>query len=79
MNAKLTLRMNEDLIHIAKIEADKRGKSVSKMVGEFLGSLTSSSRKPATLPPLTTSLLGVLKQRNLSEASYKQHLKEKYS
>jgi uncharacterized protein GlcG (DUF336 family) len=78
MNTKLTLRMDEALIHVAKKEAGRRGKSVSKMVGDFLGSLSATTRQPAALPPITTSLLGVLKPHSASVESYKKHLKEKY-
>lgn len=78
MNAKLTLRMEDTLIHVAKEEASRRGKSVSKMVGEFFGSLSTTARKPTSLPPITSSLLGVLKTNGVSEETYKKHLKEKY-
>jgi predicted HicB family RNase H-like nuclease len=34
MNKKLTLRMDTELVRTAKIEAGRRGKSVSQIVGE---------------------------------------------
>ena len=78
MNTKLTLRMDEVLIRQAKSEASRRGKSVSQMVGEFFGALGSVQTNRPTLPPITTSLVGVLNGRHVSEADYKKHLKEKY-
>ena len=79
MNAKLTLRLDQQLIEEAKNEAEKRGKSVSKMVAEFFEAL---SRQPENtsgeLPPITRSLQGILKNADLSEADYKTHLREKY-
>ncbi len=79
MNTKLTLRMDEALVRTAKAEAGRRGKSVSQIVGEFFDSLASGQRAPAKLPPITTSLVGVLKGRGVSEADYRKHLREKYS
>jgi hypothetical protein len=78
MNTKLTLRMDDALVDTAKTEATRRGKSVSQMVGEFFDSLTDKRRSPRDLPPITASLVGVLKHRNASEAAYKKHLREKY-
>lgn len=79
MNTKLTLRLDDRLIERAKDEAEKRGKSVSQMVGEFFGSLgTASSRGPVEYPPITSSLLGALRDKAYTEADYKRHLREKY-
>ena len=79
MNTKLTLRMDERLVEKGKFEADRRGKSVSQMVGDFFDSLsTPNQRAVKKLPPLTTSLVGVLKGYRTDADSYKQHLREKY-
>ena len=79
MNTKLTLRLDDRLIERAKDEAEKRGKSVSQMVAEFFTSLGSASKNgPAVYPPVTTSLLGALRNKSSSESEYKRHLREKY-
>jgi hypothetical protein len=79
MNTKLTLRMDEALVDTAKTEASRRGKSVSQMVGEFFDSLTGKRRRTGQdLPPITSSLVGVLKRTGASEATFKKHLREKY-
>lgn len=78
MNTKLTLRMDEGLIRTAKAEASRRGKSVSQIVGEFFDSLGSGSRNKPELPPVTASLVGVLKGHRVSESDYRKHLREKY-
>jgi hypothetical protein len=78
MNTKLTLRMDEEQIRRAKAEASRRGKSVSQMVGEFVDGLGSRTREEQGLPPITASLVGVLKDQRLSEADYKKHLREKH-
>jgi hypothetical protein len=78
MNTKLTLRMEEDLVHKAKIEARRRGKSVSRMVAEYFDSLGPRLRTSRALPPITSSLIGILEGQTLSEDGYKRHLREKY-
>ncbi|MFH1024056.1 MAG: DUF6364 family protein [Planctomycetota bacterium] len=79
MHTKLTLRMNTERIQTAKREAGRRGKSVSQMVGDFFDVLASERRDAPELPPITTSLVGILKGRGLSESTYRKHLREKYS
>lgn len=78
MNTKLTLRMDEDIIHQAKRHAAQRGKSVSQMFGDYVFSLELTKEKPE-LPPTTKSLLGVLRNTELSESDYKKHLEEKHA
>lgn len=78
MNTKLTLRMDDVLVRRAKTQASRRGKSVSQMFSEFVTSLGVNKRQP-TLPPLTGSLLGIMKGHRVSEEDYKKRLREKYS
>jgi Family of unknown function (DUF6364) len=82
METKLTLRLDEGLIENAKKEARNRGTSVSQMVADyFLGiqSRNGSSKRPGKgLPPVTASLAGSLKGRNLDRAQYRRHLEKKY-
>jgi len=79
MNTKLTLRMDEEQIKRAKEEASRRGKSVSQMVGEFVDSLGSTRDEDAELPPITASLVGVLKGTGVSESDRRKHLEEKHA
>lgn len=78
MNTKLTLRMDEELVKKAKAEARRRGKSVSRMTAEFIESLDRRYAPKADLPPITSSLLGVIKGRRLSKRDYKRYLKDKH-
>ena len=78
VNTKLTLRMDELLVRRAKTEAKRRGKSVSQMVSEFIDCLGTTGQGQQDLPPVTASLLGLLKGRRISEADYKKHLQDKY-
>ena len=70
--------MDEVLVRQAKTQAARRGKSVSQMFGEFVASL-GASRRERGLPPVTDSLLGVMKGHRVSKKDYKKHLREKYS
>ena len=78
MNTKLTLRMDESIVRKAKIEAKRRGKSVSRMVAEFIESIGLEQTSEKDLPPTTASLVGILKGKEISEEDYKTHLREKY-
>ena len=78
MNTKLTLRMDENTVRKAKMEAKRRGKSVSRMVAEFIESIGSRPDSGKVLPPTTASLVGILKGKEISEEDYKTHLREKY-
>jgi hypothetical protein len=79
MNTKLTLRMDAETVRTAKTEAGRRGKSVSQMVGEFFAFLASARPPEPEFPPITRSLVGILKGRGVSEADYRRRLREKYS
>lgn len=78
MNTKLTLRMDEAIVRKAKIEAKRRGKSVSRMVAEFIESIGLQRNSEKELPPTTASLVGILKGKEISSEGYKTHLREKY-
>jgi hypothetical protein len=78
MHTKLTLRIDEELVKRAKAEARRRGKSVSQMTADFIQSLDRRGAPKKSLPPITSSLLGVLRGRGVSELEYKRHLREKY-
>lgn len=78
MHAKLTLRLQDEAVKKAKSEARRRGKSVSAMVEEFFDALEKAAPEIRSLPPITRSLVGVLKNRSVSEEDYRRHLREKH-
>ena len=78
MNTKLTLRMDEEIVRKAKMEAKRRGKSVSQMIAEYIESIGLQQNSEKDLPPTTASLVGILKGKKISEEDYKTHLREKY-
>jgi hypothetical protein len=77
MRTKLTLRVDKNSVDLAKTEAMRRGKSVSQMFEEFV-QLINTSKKQSRLPPITSSLRGLLKGQSASEEDYKVHVREKH-
>ncbi len=79
MQTKLTLRMEDELIHLAKSVADKKGKSLSKMVADYFRILTKKELvEDIELPPNVKSLYGALADSNIDETDYKKYLEGKY-
>jgi hypothetical protein len=78
MQTKLTLRIDDALVRKAKSVAKMRGKSVSLMMSEYIDSFGRDLLVEHDLPPVTSSLLGILKDKSASEDDYKKHLLEKY-
>ena len=79
MATKLTLRLDEGLIERAKLEARKRGTSLSGMVaGYFKGITSPDQNRGSSLPPTTASLLGSLRGHKLDRKDHRRHLEEKY-
>lgn len=76
MQVKLTLRMEESVIRKAKRLARKRGKSVSKIISEYI-TQEPDEQLVEELPPVTASMVGVLGE-NGHEDDYKKYLEEKY-
>lgn len=79
MKSKLTLRLEESLIKRAKKRAKERGTSVSQMVADYFSLFESEpSSDESELPPITSSLAGILKDTELGEEDYRTFLEEKY-
>jgi hypothetical protein len=78
MNTKLTLRLDDRLIHRAKHAAEKRGKSVSQMVADYFDSLDGKAQTTSDYPPITSMLLGSLRGKSVSKEDYQRHLRDKY-
>ena len=79
MKNKLTLRLDDSLIRRAKKRAKQKGTSVSQMVADYFALIeTEQSTTDRDLPPITASLTGILKNKEVQEEDYKRHLEEKY-
>ena len=79
MQTKLTLRLDDELIHKAKLLAEKKGKSLSKIVSEYFAHITTKElSQDSDLPPVVKSLYGSMANAKLDEKDYKKHLESKY-
>jgi len=80
MNTKLTLNLDEVIIEEAKSYAKKNRLSLSKLIENYLNSLTNQYRKPKKVSPLVESLTGVIPSDNIDERKgYRDFLNKKYS
>ncbi len=79
MQTKLTLRLEKQLVDLAKGYASSQGKSVSKMVADYFN-LLIQTQEPQTdeIAPIALSLKGALKNQKIDESDYKKYLEEKY-
>jgi hypothetical protein len=77
MQTKLTLRLESELIELAKAHAKQQGKSLSQIVADYFMIFTTKSKK-LKISPITQSLIGIIKIKDLDENDYKKHLEEKY-
>lgn len=80
MDTKLTLKLNERVIKLAKEYAKENNISISRMVENYLQAITSKKNKHIEISPLVKSLTGVIE---LNEEDYRKdytdYLSNKYS
>jgi Family of unknown function (DUF6364) len=75
MTTKLTLQVDEELIRFGKRWAQSRGKSLSRLVSDFLAALEKTPDEGG-LPPITRSLVGLA--QGVDEEDYRRYLEQKY-
>jgi glucokinase len=80
MNVKLTLSINDKTIEKAKRISRKKGKSISKMVEEYLDSVAEKEKKGATAIEKTRAILkGKITNKNVDWKKVKtEYLIKKY-
>ena len=78
MQTKLTLRMDAALISRAKEHARRSGKSLSRLVAEYLSLLDGDQDDTTALPPTVRSLKGALRDASTDREDYLRHLEEEY-
>lgn len=79
MKTKLTLRLDQELIDIAKQTAAERGVSVSRIVANYFAGLGRVDRRESEpLAPLTASLFGVIQGAREHRNTYRKHLERKH-
>ncbi len=60
MSTKLTINLNKEIIEEAKAYAKFHQTSLSKLIENYLTSLTRSSKKKSAVSPLVESLTGII-------------------
>ncbi len=79
MHAKLTLRLDAELIQLAKSYSRETGKSLSQIVADYFARLTARPAEEETATtPLVRSLRGSLQGAEIDEDDYRRHLETKY-
>lgn len=80
MDAKLTLKLDSDIIEQAKEYAKMKNTSLSKLIEAYLDLLVNPKRKE-DITPMVRSLSGVVKlpENYDTKKSYKKHLLKKYT
>ncbi|MBA0884872.1 DUF6364 family protein [Flavobacterium undicola] len=80
MNTKLTLNIDQNIIEEAKSYAKNNSVSLSKLIENYLLSITAKESKKTKISPLVESLTGVI---SLEDTDYKKeytdYLSKKYS
>ncbi|MBX7226485.1 MAG: hypothetical protein K1X55_10670 [Chitinophagales bacterium] len=80
MNTKLTLNIDKGVIDEAKNYAKTNHISLSKLIENYLNSLTKRSEKKSKVSPLVESLTGVIPNGDYDDKKdYIDYLSEKYS
>jgi len=78
-STKLTLRIDKKLISFAKHYSSQRGKSLSQLVTEYFNLLEGFvPEKKMPVTPITRSLIGILRDKKISQKDYKKYLEDKY-
>jgi len=74
MNTKLTLNIDKNIINKAKSYALNQHISLSKLVEEYLKSLSSSSNDKLVVAPITKELSNIIK--NKTKINYKNSIED---
>ena len=80
MDTKLTLKLDDLIIEKAKVYAKKQHTSLSKMIENYLSSVTENVTDNEEVTPLVKSLTGIVQvpQDYNPKKAYSNYLSEKY-
>ncbi len=80
MGTKLTVNVNTKTIEKAKLYARKKRTSVSRLIENYLDSITSNESEKSEITPLVKSLSGLLKASDIKnyKNEYADYLTKKY-
>ena len=81
MNTKLTLNLNKSIIESAKDYAKENSVSLSKLIENYLNSLTKKQQKEIKVSPLVESLTRIIPSETSTKNNddYYDYLSQKYS
>ena len=79
MNTKLTLNLDTEVIYDAKTYAKSHKVSLSKLIENYLYSLTRESKKKSTVSSLVESLTGIIPDDFDEREEYRNYINKKYS
>jgi uncharacterized protein with von Willebrand factor type A (vWA) domain len=79
MNTKLTLNLNKQIIDEAKTYAKSHRVSLSKLIENYLNSLTRQSEKKSSVSSLVESLTGIIPNDYNERDDYRNYIDKKYS
>lgn len=79
MNTKPTLSLDKKVIDEAKAYAKNHRVSLSRLVENYLYSLTYESKKNSSVSPLVESLTGIIPREYNEKEDYRNYIDEKYS
>jgi len=80
MDAKLTLKLDSEIIDEAKLYAKNSNTSLSKLIENYLSAITSDQTKRRKINPIVKSLTGIvtLDEKKDYRESYTKYLIKKY-
>ena len=79
MNTKLTLNLDKEVIEEAKVYAKSNSVSLSKLVENYLRSVSQQSKKKSSVSPLVESLTGIIPNDYNERDDYRDYIDKKYS
>jgi len=79
MNTKLTLNLNKEIIEEAKTYAKSHRVSLSKLIENYLSSITRQSKNQSSVSPLVESLTGIIPNDYDEKKDYRNYIDKKYS
>lgn len=79
MNTKLTLNLDKETIEEAKTYAKSHHVSISKLIENYLNSLTRKSKKKSSVSSLVESLTGIIPNNYDERDDYRNYIDKKYS
>jgi len=79
MNTKLTLNIDKEVIEEAKTYAKSHQVSLSKLIENYLNSLTRETKKRSSVSPLVESLTGIIPSDYDEKKDYRNYIDKKYS